>query len=180
MIEVNNNAKYIDKDPPISPDDQSVIDYLAYLKERINFLFRNWSRTVRAVEENVNVIETTADYVVEQGITSPWNWRKWNSGRVDLWCRKTFQNLTFTASGSVYVADLQPFAYPFDLVNATAVVETVSPVGVTTTPDTAIWVQNKGGGTGPTNLSTGTYQAVKTTDDTATVHVVYNVHGRLT
>lgn len=186
MIEINNNAKYIDKDPPISPDDQSVIDYLAYLKERINFLFHNMSKNiVTAINNGSAKIDPAridiADYVVEEGsIGSPaWYYRKWASGYAEIWYR-TAHTLTFnTAWGSMYTADIPRGDYPFLFRINTQPIEQVSAVGSKTGTDDSCWICNAGGNTGPTDAQTGLYKAVRPVSGTATVRISYYVRGLL-
>lgn len=59
-----NLAKYIDKDPPMASDGKSLLDYLAYLKEQINFLFHNWSRSIR--ETKATVDEMVSNGTIQQ------------------------------------------------------------------------------------------------------------------
>ena len=51
-----NYANQIDRDPPMASDGNSLLDYLAYLKEQINFLFHNWTKTARDAKAAVDAI----------------------------------------------------------------------------------------------------------------------------
>ena len=46
-------------------------------------------------------IVTPADYVVEQGVSSNWNYQKWNSGLIKLWRKTTSSNLGAVQDGGV-------------------------------------------------------------------------------
>lgn len=50
-----------------------------------------------------------ADYIVEQGTSDIWTYRKWNSGDVDCWCNKSVTPTTVNGTNSI-VVDL-PFAF---------------------------------------------------------------------
>lgn len=46
-------------------------------------------------------IVTPADYVVEQGVSSNWNYQKWNSGLIKMWRKTTSSNLGAVQDGGV-------------------------------------------------------------------------------
>ena len=49
-----NGSKYIDKDPPMmtGPEaEESIIDYLAYLKEQLNFVLSNFNKRLQRLED---------------------------------------------------------------------------------------------------------------------------------
>lgn len=46
-------------------------------------------------------VVTPADYVVEQGVSSNWNYQKWNSGLIKLWRKTTSSNLGAVQDGGV-------------------------------------------------------------------------------
>lgn len=64
MTETKNGAKYIDKDPPMEEGSQSlgrkILDYLAYLKETLNFIFSNYGRRLTDANGNINELHRTA------------------------------------------------------------------------------------------------------------------------
>lgn len=131
-----------------------------------------------AISQKVDAI---ADFVVDTKIYSPWNVRKWNSGYVELWCRKSFPGLSFSQVGNgIYAADIPRIAYPFDLVRAESIVETVTPASApSVSTNKAYWIQTKAGDTAPTRTHTGQYQAVKTTGTSETIYVNYKVAARM-
>lgn len=181
-----NLTKYIDKDPPINQDDQSVVDYLAYMKERINFLFHNMSKNiVTAINSGSTKIDPTrigiADYVIEEGsFGSPsWYYRKWASGYAEAWYRVSHTLSFNTAWGSVYTADIPRANYPFEFRNNSQPIENVSSVGSKTGTDDACWICNAGGNTGPTHTQTGVYKAIRPVSGDATIRISYYVRGLL-
>ena len=44
----------------------------------------------------------TSDVVISEGTTSSWNWRKWDSGKVEAWRKVTVSCASTTAQGNVY------------------------------------------------------------------------------
>lgn len=67
------------------------------------------------INEAIN--ELSVDYIVEQGTSDIWSYRKWNSGLVECWTT-TPVKFTFTntkAWGSVYESPLTYYSYPPNL-----------------------------------------------------------------
>lgn len=66
MTETKNGAKYIDREPPLETESTSrslggrIIDYLAYLKETLNFIFYNYGRRLTDATGNINEVVRTA------------------------------------------------------------------------------------------------------------------------
>lgn len=59
------------------------------------------------------------DYVVEQGTSGNWTYRKWNSGIAELWGTYTGTSVTPTAWGNIYASDTIPrIDYPFAFTSA--------------------------------------------------------------
>lgn len=88
---------------PTNPDYDlyEVLDSLSLnsnLKEILNFL-------ARAV---------MTDYVVSAGTSGIWAYRKWNSGRTELWAKDTVSSLTITtAKGSLYSSAQRQVNLPY-------------------------------------------------------------------
>ena len=119
------------------------------------------------------------DFVIEKGYSSPWYWRKWNSGYAEAWARVA-HTLNFSqAWGTVYTADIDPEAYPFSFRDGTQPIEQVSAVGAKSGTDNSCWLCNYGGQTGPTHLQTGKYQAIRPVSGSATIRIAYYVRGLL-
>lgn len=54
------------------------------------------------------------DYIVEQGVSGIWTYRKWNSGLAECWGTYEFQTAVNTAWGSIYESGQIQFPnYPF-------------------------------------------------------------------
>lgn len=69
-----------------------------------------------------------ADYIVEQGTSGDWTYRKWNSGIAECWAYFRFSNLAMTSSeGSGYYAPLKTENFPADLFKTVSPAVTVGP-----------------------------------------------------
>lgn len=128
--------------------------------------------------QTINGLHTKiSDFVIEAGYDSPWYWRKWNSGYAEAWARVA-HTLNFSqAWGAVYVADIDPEAYPFTFRSGSQPIEQVSAVGATSGTDNSCWLCNYGGQTGPTDSQTGKYQAIRPVSGSATIRIAYYVRG---
>jgi len=63
MNDAKVESKYIEKDPPMGTEqdlDKKTLDYLAYLKEKLNFILANYGRRITDAYGNVNEIIRTA------------------------------------------------------------------------------------------------------------------------
>lgn len=119
------------------------------------------------------------DFIIAEGYTSPWYWRKWYSGYAEAWARVAHTMSFSQAWGSVYTADIAPEAYPFSFRDGTQPIEQVSAVGAKSGTDNSCWLCNYGGQTGPTHLQTGKYQAIRPVSGSATIRIAYYVRGLL-
>ena len=119
------------------------------------------------------------DFIIAEGYTSPWYWRKWYSGYAEAWARVAHTMSFSQAWGSVYTADIAPEAYPFSFRDGTQPIEQVSAVGAKSGTDNSCWICNYGGQTGPTHLQTGKYQAIRPVSGSATIRIAYYVRGLL-
>ena len=72
--------------------------------------------TSGAISQGKGWLDKIADYIVEQGTSGIWTYRKWNSGIAECW-GYTSSTLSFTtASGGTYQTPQQPgIAYPSNL-----------------------------------------------------------------
>lgn len=71
----------------------------------------------------VNSLDTQganlADYVIEQGISDSWTYRKWNSGIAECWERRQIGTTTFSSQeGYGYYAGITNRSFPTGLFNA--------------------------------------------------------------
>lgn len=63
------------------------------------------------IEQILTRLDDIDDYIVEQGTSGIWTYRKWNSGVAECWGYKLTSG-TFSAWGSIYSHDIPPEAYP--------------------------------------------------------------------
>ena len=105
---------------------------------------------------------TMTDFVVEQGMSGVWYYRKWNNGDAECWTRD-FHNTAFTKTwGSLYVGKdpIEPIDYPFEFVY-----KPVENVAINESEDDA-WIVYTGGG-GNTCTTTARYELCRPTESTA-------------
>ena len=111
-----------------------------------------------------------ADYIVEQGTTNGWLWRKWAGGIAERWGKLTKTDAFSHAWGSLYET------YPYDAVNYPfAFAE--PPYEFATSGNNAIgaWVERNSLATQSTTVS-GTYQLIRPAKDTATKTLMINIY----
>ena len=60
--------------------------------------------TAAAARTNLGI----KDYVIENGTTSGWTYRKWASGKVQAWYNLSVTRTIATASGNIYISDATP------------------------------------------------------------------------
>lgn len=87
--------------------------------ERDNVLDVAWDLQTRG---NLYVGEAgnkVADFVIEEGSstvgTATWQYRKWNSGRIEMWSRQTITSGAFSGSNNVYYSNTISVPIPFAL-----------------------------------------------------------------
>ena len=62
---------------------------------------------------------TAADYVVEQGTSGIWTYRKWSSGIAECWGAQSYSNISVSSAwGSVYESSGQKLTFPSGLFTA--------------------------------------------------------------
>lgn len=59
-----------------------------------------------------------ADYIVEQGTSDIWTYRKWNSGVAECWGTYSFSSASFSTTGNVYYRTFDAIPFPTSLFNA--------------------------------------------------------------
>lgn len=59
-----------------------------------------------------STIKAEADYIVEQGTSGNWTYRKWNSGWAEAWGVVSLASAAFSASGNIYYRQITNNAYP--------------------------------------------------------------------
>lgn len=97
-----------------------------------------------------------ADYVIQQGTSGIWTYRKWKSGVAECWGQYTFTTTCQTAWGVLYESDaVSPPSFPFTFASAPQV--HVNPANGTY----AMIVEMGTGTTGPTTTSPGKIYVVR-------------------
>ena len=94
-----------------------------------------------------NEDEQIADFVIESGEktvgTDVWNYQKWHSGRVDMWCRIEMESGTFNGENSIYYTGTFTKELPFSIYENTAVaMASARSNGVTWATSVAAWSSN--------------------------------------
>ena len=67
---------------------------------------------------NIMTSKNAPDYVIAQGSSGNWRWRKWNSGVAECWQRYSYQTVATVAAGNIFFApqNIGGFAYPFEFI----------------------------------------------------------------
>lgn len=76
--------------------------------------------TVSTAVSGTDYAPPAADYIVQQGTSGIWTYRKWSSGVAECWGTQTVTNATFAAWGSAYSYDVPTVAFPSGLFTALA------------------------------------------------------------
>lgn len=71
-----------------------------------------------------------ADFIVEQGTSGIWTYRKWSSGICECWGSITTGTLTMNATGSIYASEVISYDAPDFLNNIITIQYTGSNLGV--------------------------------------------------
>jgi hypothetical protein len=119
--------------------------------------------------------QTVADYVVEEGTTDSWIWRKWNSGKAECYRVKGF-NTKFTQTwGTMYQSDSEIARLNYPITFTKIPIETVSVGGGV---GYAGWIFCQNGGRNTTTQS-GLYKLCRPTTVTAAsdFYINYAVFG---
>lgn len=95
---------------------------------------RTMTGAVLSADTSPECRDIAIDYIVDQGVSNNWNYRKWNSGHAECWrSMKINNNACNTAVGSWFrTAELESYAYPFAFVetpNVNMFFETASGTG---------------------------------------------------
>ena len=74
--------------------------------------------TLAAEDVGALAANDVADYVVAQGASGDWRYRKWDSGWAECWRVSQVTPTAFTANGTLYYTDIITIPYPFDFAAA--------------------------------------------------------------
>lgn len=75
------------------------------------------SNDLKAILDEV-LPSCAVDYVVEQGTSGIWTYRKWYSGIAECWGEYYVSSASYSSWGSIYSLDVLGVAYPTGLFNA--------------------------------------------------------------
>lgn len=139
-------------------------------------------RTPAEIKSDIGVVDG-ADYVVEQGTTGVWTWRKWASGVAEMWAVFGSDRLEMTAQtwGNMYTAswmntevNKSARQYPFAFVDEPSVIATP------TVWSGNIWIAtNTENDIGTRLTHAPAYQCVRASDATVSnPRISYHVIGK--
>ena len=111
-----------------------------------------------------------ADYIVGQGTTNGWIWRKWNSGIGECWIRNSYSVRFNNAWGSLYeTASFPSVNYPFSFK------ELPFEFAAPSNPTLGSWIESTGGA-GQTASKTNQYQLIRPAKDATAVTQAINIY----
>ena len=118
-----------------------------------------------------------ADYIVEQGTSGIWTYRKWNSGIAECWGTTTSISVAMGALGDALYGNtsaFQPITFPFEFIEPPTVTVSLACAGETYTT----WL-SRGSSSTTTTTATGTYGVYRTGSETPiNVSACYHAIGR--
>ena len=119
---------------------------------------------------NMNIGSMT-DFVIEQGESGGWTYRKWNSGIAECWCKKSIATTITTAWGSLYTSGgltSSNLTFPFTF-------SEIPVVNVSTSSNGAgCFVISSGSWGSTSTTSTGIYELVRGTSSASAQTYVLN------
>lgn len=134
-----------------------------------------WSGWIRHLMTSEDTSYAT-DFVVEQGSSGIWEYRKWKSGFAECWGTATVSRTFDKEWGSLYVcSSTKAYAYPFEFAERPAENATIR------TEAAACWTYAESGGNGlNTTTQTALYCAARPTavTDACNLYIDYHVFGR--
>ena len=99
-----------------------------------------------------------ADFVIQQGTSGIWNYRKWKSGTAECWCRRTVSAALNNAWGSLYTSGSLTalnISFPFTFAEVPIVTVSLSCTGV------GAFIMVPGSSPGTSTSSTGVYEIAR-------------------
>ena len=118
-------------------------------------------------------LDAVADYIVEQGTSGIWTYRKWNSGIAECWGKTTVTGTSWTAWGSCYelLGGTSYWVYPTNLFTQIDSFN-VNPFG----DNSGSWCETYNNGT---NIRTPSCYAIRpNTASTLSITISFFVLGR--
>lgn len=58
---------------------------------------------------------TVQDYIIAQGTSGEWFYRKWNSGYCECWATHVYESFTYTSAGGMHYCELPAISLPFTI-----------------------------------------------------------------
>ncbi len=126
---------------------------------------------------SANNPEAMADFVVDEGVSNGWTWRKWNSGIAECWCKKSVSAAISTAWGSLFTSgalSASNLTLPFTFADVPTINVTVTNNGA------GVFLMASGSWAPPSATATGAFELVRAVSSTTTnsYGLNYNVNGR--
>lgn len=111
------------------------------------------------------------DFVVSQGTSGSWNYRKWNSGVAECWITITHTTAISTAFGNVYEANdyCYPLAYPFSFISRPR------EIAMAHSDTRAAWLYNEVGSN--TASASGTYGLIRPTSISSSLTFYIDIYA---
>lgn len=135
----------------------------------------DWSENDFNFNVPVSIGGVELDYIVEQGTTSGWTYRKWNSGIAECWKAQTLYTAFNTTWGSMYQSDSALTAQNYPLTFKERPVENVNISGG---DGYAAWIYATNATAGNSTTKTGTYKLCRPTNVTASSYFYINIYVR--
>lgn len=99
----------------IDGDLEGINEYIGGVPDELDNSMSTISKRVDEVETAVGTLEER-DYIVEEGTSGIWTYRKWNSGIAECWAFPKFARASMTnRSNSFYTTTVQTITFPTDL-----------------------------------------------------------------
>lgn len=110
-----------------------------------------------------------SDFVVEQGTSNSWSYRKWNSGVAECWITNTISTSITTAWNSMYVGDTSStqMSYPVSFVSRPREMANLHAGSY------AVWLYTRANNT---STQTGVYNLVRPTSVSGAITVYYDLY----
>lgn len=120
-----------------------------------------------------STITSNADYVVEQGTSGIWTYRKWNSGMAECWGSITWTITNWSTWGSLYYSTYSgATSYPTGLFTSTPLLTTQSNISANDS-----WLGARGGGDGNTKDHPNIFMLVRPTAGSTSVTADVYAHA---
>lgn len=150
-----------------------VKSYLYQLVEQLQWAFNNidMSTTEKNSAKNQGA-PADVDFVVEQGKSDIWYYRKWRSGNADCWCRRNVNvEINQVMGATLYYGIANNLTYPFTFSENPMCQITCE----ASDEDTPLIIASSGGGT---NVDAMPIVLCGTEAKTVNCNIIYQVHGR--